>query len=251
MQGELESALARVLRLDRLVVTCAGRTDAGVHARGQVVHVDVPSETTRHRVSTTRDGADATLLRRLNAVLPDDVVARTAAVAPPGFDARFSAVWRRYVYRICDQPHCLDPLQRRSTLVGRRPISTMRMADAVDGLLGEHDFAAYCRPRVGATTVRTLLQLEPLRPRGLVEVTVVADAFCHSMVRSLVGALVAVGEGRLDVDEPARILAERRRDSRVQVLPAHGLTLEEVGYPPDSQLAERAQQARSRRDPVP
>ena len=247
MQGELESALTRVLRLDKVAVTCAGRTDAGVHARGQVVHVDVPSG----EVEAARPEAAATLLRRLNAVLPDDVVAHSAAVAPPGFDARFSAVWRRYVYRICDQPHCLDPLQRRSTLVWRRPVSTTRMADAVDGLLGEHDFAAYCRSRVGATTVRTLLRLEPLRPRGLVEVTVVADAFCHSMVRGLVGALVAVGDGRLDVDEPARILAGRRRDPRVQVLPAHGLTLEEVGYPPDNQLAERAEQARARREPVP
>ncbi len=247
MQDQLEAALTRILRLDKVAVTCAGRTDAGVHARGQVVHADVPAGS----LGATRDVADAVLLRRLNAVLPDDVVAHSVAVAPPGFDARFSAAWRRYVYRICDQPHCLDPLQRRSTLVWRRPVSTMRMADAVDGLLGEHDFAAYCRSRAGATTVRTLLQLEPLRPRGLVEVTVVADAFCHSMVRGLVGALVAVGEGRLGLDEPARILAGCRRDPRVQVLPAHGLTLEEVGYPPDRQLAERAQQARSRRDPVP
>jgi tRNA pseudouridine38-40 synthase len=247
VQDELESALTRILRLDKVAVTCAGRTDAGVHARGQVVHADVAAGT----LEATRDGADAVLLRRLNAVLSDDVVAHSVAVAPPGFDARFSAVWRRYVYRICDQPHRLDPLQRRSTLVWRRPLSTTRMADAVDGLLGEHDFAAYCRTRAGATTVRTLLQLEPLRPRGLVEVTVVADAFCHSMVRGLVGALVAVGEGRLGLDEPARILAGCRRDPRVQVLPAHGLTLEAVGYPPDRQLAERAQQARSRRDPVP
>jgi len=246
VQAELESALGRVLRLDQVAVTCAGRTDAGVHARGQVVHVDVHGE-----VEARPGVAEASLLRRLNAVLPDDVVVRRASVAPPGFDARFSAVWRRYVYRICDQPDCLDPLQRRSTLVWRRPVSTMLMADAVEGLLGEHDFAAYCRSRAGATTIRTLLQLQPLRPRGLVEVTVVADAFCHSMVRALVGALLAVGDGRLGLDEPARILAGCRRDPRVQVLPAHGLTLEEVGYPPDSRLAERAVQARSRRNPLP
>ncbi len=237
VQGELETALGRVLRVDAVTVTCAGRTDAGVHARGQVVHVDVPD-------SVEPDDA---LTRRVNSALPDDVVVRDVVVAPAGFDARFSAIWRRYVYRICDQSQRGDPLLRGHVLAWRRPLNTVLMSDAASGLVGAHDFAAFCRPRDGATTVRTVLRLEPMRPDGLVEVTVVADAFCHHMVRALVGALVAVGEGRLAVEEPARILAGGRRDPRVQVLPAHGLTLEEVGYPPDEELAGRAQQARSRR----
>lgn len=237
VQGELEAALGRVLRLRPVAVTCAGRTDAGVHARGQVAHVDVPDTV-----------VETTLARRLNGALPDDVAVRAAATAPAGFDARFSALWRRYVYRICDQPDVLDPLRRGHVLTWRRPIGAMAMNAAVAGLVGRHDFAAYCRPRQGATTVRTLQRLEPMRSRGLVEVTVVADAFCHRMVRALVGALVAVGEGRLEVDEPARILAAQRRDPRVQVLPAHGLTLEEVGYPAGDELATRAAQARSRRE---
>jgi len=240
VQGELETALGRVLRLESVSVTCAGRTDAGVHARGQVVHVDVPD-------TVSEAVADSALARRLNSALPVDVAVRDVAVAPAGFDARFSAIWRRYVYRICDQAHCLDPLQRGQVLAWRRPVSTTLMVDAAAGLLGEHDFAAYCRPREGASTVRTLLRLEPLRTKGRVEVTVVADAFCHHMVRALMGALVAVGEGRLPVEEPSRILAAGVRDPRVQVLPAHGLTLEEIGYPDDEQLTARAQQARARR----
>ena len=229
-----------MLRSGPVAVTCAGRTDAGVHARGQVAHVDVPGPV----------HVGGALTRRLDAALPDDVVARAVAPAPDGFDARFSAVWRRYVYRICDRPELLDPLRRGHVLSWRRPVSAARMSEAAGALLGEHDFAAYCRPREGASTVRTLQRLAPLRARDLVEVTVVADAFCHSMVRALVGALVAVGEGRLPVDEPARVLAARVRDPRVQVLPAHGLTLEEVGYPPDEQLAARAGQARARRAPA-
>ena len=173
-------------------------------------------------------------------------------MAPAGFDARFSALWRRYVYRICDQPQRPRPAAARAR-AGLAPAG-QRDADgqAAAGLLGEHDFAAYCRPREGASTVRTLLRLEPLRTDGLVEVTVVADAFCHSMVRALVGALVAVGEGRLPVDEPARILAGGGRDPRVQVLPAHGLTLEEVGYPPTSSWRPGPSRRAARRgEPVP
>jgi tRNA pseudouridine38-40 synthase len=241
VQGELEQVLARVLHSGPVAVTCAGRTDAGVHARGQVAHVDVPGPV----------DVDGALTRRLNAALPGDAVVRAVAAAPDGFDARFSALWRRYVYRVCDRPELLDPLHRGHVLSWRRPVSTAPMSAAAGALLGEHDFAAYCRPREGASTVRTLLRLEPLRAGALVEVTVVADAFCHSMVRALVGALVAVGEGRLPVDEPARALTTRARDPRVQVLPAQGLTLEEVGYPPDEQLAVRAAEARARRAPVP
>ncbi len=225
-----------MLRTGPVAVTCAGRTDAGVHARGQVAHVDVPA-------APAED-----LARRLNRALPDDLVVRSAVAAPAGFDARFSALWRRYVYRVCDDPSALDPLRRGEVLVWRRPVDEQRMGAAAEGLLGEHDFAAYCRAREGATTIRTLRRLSPARAAdGLLETTVVADAFCHHMVRALMGALLAVGEGRLAVEEPARVLATRARDSRLPVVPAHGLTLEQVGYPPDEDMAARAGQARARR----
>ncbi len=242
VEGELETALARALRVESVALTCAGRTDAGVHARGQVAHADLAESAV----------VDEALPRRLNAALPDDVVVRSVAEAPRGFDARFSAVWRRYVYRVCDRPDRLDPLRRHEVLGWRRPVDVAAMGEAAGGLLGEHDFAAFCRRRAGASTVRTLLRLEPVRQgEGLVETTVVADAFCHSMVRALMGALLAVGEGRLPADEPARLLAGGVRDPRVEVLPGHGLTLEEVGYPPDDELAARAEQARARRgDPA-
>jgi len=207
-----------------------------VHARGQVVHVDL--------AAPPEDG----LARRLNGALPHDVVVRTAVAAPAGFDARFSALWRRYVYRVCDDPAALDPLRRGEVLVWRRPVDEQAMASAAEGLLGEHDFAAYCRAREGSTTVRTLRRLSPSRgDDGVLETTVVADAFCHHMVRALMGALLAVGEGRLPVEGPARVLATRARDSRLPVVAARGLTLEEVGYPPDEDMAARAQQARARR----
>jgi tRNA pseudouridine38-40 synthase len=182
-------------------------------------------------------------------VLPADVVVSRVSRAPAGFDARFAATSRRYLYRIADDLATHDPLRRRDTVYLRGHLDGRAMGDAAYLLVGLHDFAAFCKQRAGATTVRTLLALSWERlPDGVLAATVVADAFCHSMVRALVGALVAVGEGRLPVDEPARVLAARARDPRVQVLPAHGLTLEEVGYPPDEQLAVRAGRARARRE---
>jgi len=123
-------------------------------------------------------------------------------------------------------------------------------------LLGLRDFGAFCRRREGATTVRTLLDLGarrvPAGPlTGVVEVTVRADAFCHSMVRSLVGALVAVGSGQRDQAWLAAVTAAAARAPEVQVMPARGLTLEEVGYPPDEQLVERGREARSVRELSP
>ncbi len=238
VQSELELALSRMLRLDAstVSVTCAGRTDAGVHARGQVCHVDLPP------------GVDtAELRRRLASALPDDVRVRSIATAPEGFDARFSAVWRRYVYRVTDDQPAADPLERRHVLAWKRRLDTVLMAQAAGRLIGEHDFAAYCRKREGATTIRTLLSLDVDQRPDRIETTVVADAFCHSMVRSLMGALLAVGDGRLPPEEPARVLAGGVRDARIVVVPAHGLTLEEVGYPEGAQLAARALQARTLR----
>ena len=239
VQGTLESALATVLRLPAVAVVCAGRTDTGVHARGQVVHVDLDD----------LGDLDERLLRRLNGILAHDVRVRAVAVADEGFDARFSALWRRYAYRVADRPGLADPLRRHHVLWWARPLDVEAMAGAAQALLGLHDFAAFCRRREGATTIRTLHAFTWARePDGLAVATVRADAFCHHMVRSLVGCLVAVGEGRRPVGWPAEILAAGVRDPAVAVVPAHGLTLEEVGYPDRAGLAARADRARARRE---
>ena len=232
-----------------VALTCAGRTDAGVHARGQVCHVDVPRTALEQLGRSPADGCRV-LRRRLAGVLPPAVRVAAVREAPPGFDARFSALQRRYVYRVCDDPAALDPLSRAFVLGWRRPLDVPAMRAAALGLLGEHDFAAYCRQREGASTVRHLRELTWLRDGELVEAVVVADAFCHSMVRSLVGACLAVGEGRLDASVPVEVLAGRKRDSRLPVVAAHGLTLEAVDYPPEEALAARAQVTRNRR-PAP
>ena len=199
-----------------------------MHARGQVAHVDLPPAV----------ADDPLLLRRLNGLLPVDVRVRRVGPAPAGFDARFSALWRRYRYRVADGPQAVDPLRRADTLAWPRALDLDRLQAASRALLGEHDFAAYCRRREGATTVRAVLGLTWAREDVLV-MEVTADAFCHSMVRSLVGALLAVGEGRRDPAWPGSLLARRDRATDVAVAPPHGLSLEAVGYPPDDQLAAR------------
>jgi tRNA pseudouridine38-40 synthase len=223
-------------------LTVAGRTDAGVHATGQVAHVDLPAWR-----------GDPALIS-LAAVLPLDVRVPAARVVPAAFDARFAALWRRYEYRICDRIAGADPLRRRFVLDRRRrtALDASSMQHAAHQLVGLHDFAAFCRARATGTTIRTLQQLDVGRDAsGEVVVRVQADAFCHSMVRSLVGALLAVGEGRRDVAWPASLLALRSRSSEVVVAPAHGLTLVAVGYPPDDLLAAQAERARARRDGIP
>lgn len=241
VQGELETWLGRVLRLPAPpVLVCAGRTDAGVHARGQVAHVDLDLP--------DPDDVAATLARRLRRALPDDVVVYRVGIAPDGFDARFAAIWRRYAYRLADAP--LDPLLRRTTAAVRGSIDVDAVNAAGARLLGLHDFAAFCRAREGATTIRELQWLQASRrPDGRVEVGVRADAFCHSMVRSLVGALIEVGTARRGADWLTGLLDAPGRAGDVPVLPAHGLVLEEVGYPPDDELASRARAARARRTP--
>lgn len=236
VQGVVQDALERVLRVP-VSLTVAGRTDAGVHATGQVAHGDVPAAVWAEYGET--------LVRRLAGLLPDDVRVRTVRRAPDGFDARFSALRRRYVYRVGDAPWGVDPLRRHDTLAWPRRLDVAALAAASVGLLGEHDFAAYCRRREGATTVRALHRLDWERGSdGVVTVTVEADAFCHSMVRSLVGALLAVGDGRRPVGWPAGLLALRQRAGEVVVAPALGLTLVGVDYPPDDQLAARAEATR-------
>jgi tRNA pseudouridine38-40 synthase len=251
VQGTLEDALGRVLRLDPAPrVTVAGRTDAGVHARGQVAHVDLPEDVwTAVPGRSARPPGDA-LVSRLTGVLPRDVVVHRTGVAAAGFDARFSALRRRYAYRVADRAALRDPLRRHHVLWHPRPLDDRAMHAAAADLVGHHDFAAFCKPREGATTVRTLEVFDWERPvdgpdAGLVVATVQADAFCHSMVRALVGASIAVGEGRRAVEWPADLLAGRRRDPGGAVVPPHGLTLEEVAYPPDEDLDARARQTRA------
>jgi tRNA pseudouridine38-40 synthase len=238
VQQVVEETLGRVLALPaEPALTVAGRTDAGVHARGQVAHVDVPS-------SAWLSAAPG-VGRRLAGLLPPDVRVHAIGGASDGFDARFSALWRRYSYRVCDDPAAADPLCRHSTLWYPRPVDVDRMNDAARACLGEHDFAAFCRRREGASTVRELLCLEWARAvPGVVVATVTADAFCHNMVRALVGALLTVGDQRRPVGWLAEVLAGRTRDPAVTVVPPHGLCLEEVRYPPDADLAARAELTR-------
>jgi tRNA pseudouridine38-40 synthase len=236
VEQSVADALATVLRLGsppRLVV--AGRTDAGVHATGQVAHVDVDQPVD-----------PAQLCRRLAGVLPSDVVVRSVCVAADCFDARFAALGRRYRYRITDGP--VDPLRRHDTLRWNKPLDEALMHEAAQALVGEHDFAAYCRPRPDASTVRNLREITVSRvDAGVVAVEVYADAFCHNQVRAMVGALLAVGDGRRPVEWPGEVLAAGVRDSAVSVAPPHGLTLVAVDYPPDSELAARVAVTRARR----
>jgi tRNA pseudouridine38-40 synthase len=249
VQGELSAALATALRLPEVRVVCAGRTDTGVHARGQVVHLDVDPEDLARSAGRSTDPPLEALARRVNGILAPDVRVRRAVGAADGFDARFSALWRRYAYRVADRPASVDPLTRRHVLAWPRPLDLDAMNAASAPLTGLQDFAAFCKQREGATTVRTLRELSWARTdAGVAEGRVVADAFCHNMVRALVGCLLAVGEGRRPVTWPAEVLAGRRRDAGVTVVHAHGLTLEEVGYPDDDELAAQATRARARRE---
>ncbi|MFJ6084163.1 tRNA pseudouridine(38-40) synthase TruA [Streptomyces sp. NPDC092369] len=242
VQGEIEEALRTVTRSGDVSyeLTVAGRTDSGVHARGQVAHVDLPGEVwAEHREK---------LLKRLAGRLAKDVRVWAVAEAPAGFNARFSAVWRRYAYRVTDHPGGVDPLLRGHVLWHDWPLDVDAMNEAAQALLGEHDFAAYCKRREGATTIRTLQELSLVRGEdGIVTATVRADAFCHNMVRSLIGALLFVGDGHRAPDWPGKVLAAGVRDSAVHVVRPHGLTLEEVGYPADELLAARSKEARNKR----
>jgi tRNA pseudouridine38-40 synthase len=242
VQQVVEESLGRVLALPvPPVLTVAGRTDAGVHARGQAAHADVPLDCWEQAGGAAR--------RRLARLLPSDIRVRAISRAPDGFDARFSALWRRYSYRICDDPARADPLRRADTLWYPRELDVARMNEAAAGCLGTRDFAAFCRRREGATTVRQLLRLHWARqPDGIVVATVAADAFCHNMVRALAGAMLSVGDGARPPGWVAGVLAARARDPAVRVAPPHGLCLEEVRYPADAELAARAAATRRVRE---
>lgn len=245
VQGEVEDALRTVTRSGEAAydLTVAGRTDAGVHARGQVAHVDLPGELwAEHREK---------LLKRLAGRLPKDVRVWGVAEAPEGFNARFAALWRRYVFRVGDRPGGVDPLLRNHVLWHDWELDVDVMDAAAKSLVGEHDFAAYAKKREGASTVREILDFGVRRRGdGVVEIEVRADAFCHNQVRSMVGALLFVGDGHRGAEWPRKVLDAGVRDSAVHVVRPHGLTLEEVGYPADELLAERQLQARRVRGAV-
>ncbi|MDW4910159.1 tRNA pseudouridine(38-40) synthase TruA [Streptomyces sp. ADMS] len=245
VQGEIEDALRTVTRSRDTTyeLTVAGRTDAGVHARGQVAHVDLPAELWGEHQEK--------LLKRLAGRLDKDVRVWRVAEAPPGFNARFAALWRRYVYRVGDRPGGVDPLLRNHVLWHDWELDVLAMDAAAKSLVGEHDFAAYAKKREGASTIREILDFGVRRRLdGIVEIEVRADAFCHNQVRSMVGALLFVGDGHRGVEWPRRVLDARVRDSAVHVVRPYGLTLEEVAYPADELLAERQLQARRVRGEV-
>ncbi|MEW2375615.1 tRNA pseudouridine(38-40) synthase TruA [Micromonospora sp. NPDC047812] len=225
-------------------LTVAGRTDAGVHATGQVCHVDLPTAVWREH--------GGRLLRRLARLLPTDVRVRAMAEVPADFDARFSATFRRYEYRVTDAPWGAEPLRRHEILAWPKPLDLAALNAAAAGLVGEHDFAAYCRRKEHATTLREVTRLDWRRdPDGILVATVQADAFCQAMVRSLVGAMLVAGDGRRPVEWPGSLLTRRERSSEVTVAPAHGLTLVAVGYPEDpAEYAHRAEATRRLRVPV-
>jgi tRNA pseudouridine38-40 synthase len=225
--------------IDKLTV--AGRTDAGVHASGQVCHVDIPGGAWESR--------GATLVRRMAGLLPADVRLLGAVEAPSSFDARFSALSRRYEYRVTDAAFGAWPAAAANTLAWPRPLDQALLEAAAAGLLGEHDYAAFCRRKENATTVRAVQRLDWRRePDGVLVATVQADAFCQAMVRSLVGALLAVGDGRRPIGWPASLLSLRSRADAIVVAPAHGLTLVAVEYPDSAgSLARRAELTRNRR----
>jgi tRNA pseudouridine38-40 synthase len=244
VQGVLETVLALhspgCRPPDTLVV--AGRTDAGVHAGDQVAHIDVAPGPSGELADLDR------MVYRWNRMLPPDVRVFSARVVPAAFDARFSALRRHYRYRIADAQPQVHPLARRDTLIWFRRLDLDALNEASRRLTGEHDFVAFCKRREGATTIRDLQKLVWTRGEdGVLSGYVSADAFCHSMVRSLVGALIAVGEGRQPTDWPASLLSATVRPSSVGVAPAHALTLLGVDYPPDEQLAARAERTRNLR----
>lgn len=254
VQGVIEEALAVILRRP-VRLTVAGRTDAGVHARGQVAHFDVTPE----EWDGLRRGHDVvpedSLKRRLNGALGmvlrelrGTVEIVNALRAPVGFDARFSALWRRYSYRIADGSTRRDPLQRAVTLWHERDLDVGLMNKGARPLLGLQDFRAFAKPREGATTVRTLQRFDfELDGDGVINVNVQADAFCHNMVRALIGASLRVGEGLESPEWMHQRLQAGIRDAKSVLSAPHPLILEEVHYPHEAAMHERAALTRARR----
>ncbi len=251
MAGVLDEALTTVFRT-QVRLRAAGRTDTGVHAQGQVAHVDVPVDALSNaypRSPRPGDPEFLPLLRRLARFLPVDVRVLGIARAPAGFDSRFSALRRHYIYRLSTAPYGVQPHEARYITAWPRVLDLDAMSAASRDLLGLHDFAAFCRHRDGATTIRDLQRLDWSREGDVITAYVTADAFCWSMVRSLVGALLAVGEHRRPVTWCRELLTATGRSSDFAGAPAQGLTLIRVDYPPDDQLEARTLITRDLRSP--
>ena len=237
VQAQVEEAIEKIARV-RIESIVAGRTDAGVHATGQVIHVDIPDSI-----------AIEDLAYKLNRILDEDIRINRIEVAPPAFHARFSALRRYYQYRILDENKVIQPLARLNTAGWYRPLDLDLMKQASKLLLGTNDFAAFCKYREGATTVRTLEKYEWVRDsEGYLVADVVADAFCYSMVRNLVGAVVCVADGRFEPSWIKTLLENKERVSDSLVFPARGLTLYKVDYPDAAELLERAKKTVARRE---
>lgn len=248
--GAIDDALSTVFRTP-VITRAAGRTDTGVHATGQVAHVDVPAESIPLAYPRTprAEPEFQPLVRRLSRLLPEDVRVLDVVRAPAGFDARFSALRRHYEYRLTTAPFGVAPREARFVTPWPRPLDIDAMRVASRELQGLNDFAAFCRARDGATTIRNLQRLDWVRDGDSIVGYVAADAFCWSMVRSLVGALLAVGEGRREPRWCAELLTSTRRSSDFATAPARGLTLVGVDYPADAELEARILVTRDRRTP--
>ncbi len=247
--GVLDDALSTVFRVP-VVTRAAGRTDTGVHATGQVAHVDVPVDALPHAYPRTTRAGEAEfrpLVQRLARFLPHDVRVLDIGRAAPGFDARFSALRRHYAYRLSTAPYGVEPQEARFVTPWPRPLDVDAMAAASRELLGLHDFAAFCRHREGATTIRDLQRLDWSSDGDRITVHVTADAFCWAMVRSMVGALLAVGEHRREPAWCATLLKSTSRSSDFAAAPPQGLTLVGVDYPSDDELEARTKVTRDLR----
>ena len=246
VQSEVESALQKLTRVPVETIV-AGRTDAGVHATGQVVHVDIP-EMEIGPYSKKENWKIDELSYRLNRILDEDVRVLSATIASAGFHARFSALRRHYQYKIVDSNRAILPIRRFDVAPWYRPLNVDLMNQSSSVLLGEHDFAAFCKFREGGTTIRSLEKFSWVRNEEGLVATIVADAFCYSMVRNLVGAVVCVADGRFPVEWIKEILDNRKRISDSLVFPSRGLTLVQVDYPPEEQLLARIEATLRRRD---
>jgi tRNA pseudouridine38-40 synthase len=237
VQQTVEEAIATVAQAKAETIV-AGRTDAGVHATGQVIHVDLP------------ESLELTdLAYKLNRILDEDIRINNIEIAPAAFHARFSALRRYYEYRILDGNKVIPPLARFSVEPWYRPLDVDVMNAASALLLGTHNFAAFCKFREGATTIRTLETFQWRRDReGYLVCDVVADAFCYSMVRNLVGAIVCVADGRKGASWITTLLEDKERVSDSLVFPGRGLTLYKVDYPDAAELLERAKKTVARRE---
>ncbi len=247
IQGEFIKALTLIFGEDEngFGLRVAGRTDAGVHAVGCVLHMDL-SDAQLKRLG--RNDSMEDIAYKLNTLLPTDIRVNKVSIAPVGFDARFSAINRRYRYRLADQDAEKNPLESRFTLETYGHLNVTAMNEAGKVLLGLHDFASFCKPREGSTTIRELQEITVRRvANGVVEIEVQADAFCHNMVRSIVGALIGVGQGKADAAKIKELLEKTNREGSFKVVAPHGLQLMAIGYPADEQLASQAREARNLR----